>query len=487
MNYHNKELYGGEQNRPTQPGVFYGQDYTSVPEPEQQSARQPESSEGAAGFGHQLYRSAYEPPYRQPYREQPEQNASVLHGHPLYQAPPEPGPAFSPDPTPQRQPEKKPPKKRRAGFVASLVAVALVGGAAGGGAAAFYFTSQPAAQPETSEASTPSPAPTPEVIPTTNLVVTEGDVTAAVDKAAASVVEIGLKNVVNSFFGQQEVESAGSGVIFTEDGYIITNDHVVESGGQITVRTMDGTEYEAELIGTDPKTDLAVLKIDATGLIPATFGDSDSVQVGQVAVAIGNPLGTLGGTVTNGIVSAKDREITIGDQTMTLMQTSAAINPGNSGGGLFNAAGELIGIVNAKSSGMDVEGLGFAIPANTAAQVAADLIEYGYVTGRPELGIQVIEVNDPRAAAYYGVNGYGIFIMETTRENGLQPGDRIIAINGEEVTSASSISEAVLTHKVGESMEIVVERDGAQITLEVPVGEQVPESVKASLPMPGDV
>ena len=196
-----------------------------------------------------------------------------------------------------------------------------------------------------------------------------------------SVVEIQTEMVTNGSFLQQYVQTgAGSGIIISQDGYIVTNNHVIEDATSITVRTSDGTSYSAQLVGTDSRTDIAVLKIDATGLQPVTFGNSDNLNVGDTAIAIGNPLGELGGTVTNGIISALDRTIVLDNEEMTLLQTNAAINPGNSGGGLFNSRGELIGMVVAKSSGEDIEGLGFAIPSNLVSQVAQELINNGYVT-----------------------------------------------------------------------------------------------------------
>lgn len=177
------------------------------------------------------------------------------------------------------------------------------------------------------------------------------------------MVEVTTEAVTtNAFFGQYVQSGAGSGVIITEDGYIITNNHVVSGASQVTVRTSDGTEYPATVVGADSKTDIAVLKIEATGLTPAVVGDSDSLQVGEFTLAVGNPLGELGGTVTDGIISALDREVTVENQTMNLLQTNAAVSPGNSGGGLFNERGELIGIVNAKSSGQNAEGLGLRDP-----------------------------------------------------------------------------------------------------------------------------
>ena len=223
------------------------------------------------------------------------------------------------------------------------------------------------------------------------------DVAAAV---ADSVVEITTEIVTtNSFLGQYISQGAGSGVIFTTDGYIVTNHHVIEGANKINVTLRNGTSYDAKLVGDDSKTDLALLKIEATGLTPAVLiADSDQLKVGQTAIAIGNPLGQLGGTVTSGIVSALGREIEIQGETRTLLQTSAAINPGNSGGGLFDDKGNLIGIVNAKSSGSDIEGLGFAIPANTVKKTIGDLMEYGYVKGRANLGLTYVTINSLAAA-----------------------------------------------------------------------------------------
>ena len=186
-----------------------------------------------------------------------------------------------------------------------------------------------------------------------------------------------------------ETVGSGSGVIVTSDGYIVTNNHVVEGADAIKVHLEDGTEYPATLIGTDSYTDLAVIKIDATGLPAATLGNSGDMLVCDTVYAIGNPLGVLASSVSEGIISGLDRVIEIEGQEMTLMQTTAAVNPGNSGGGLFNSKGELIGIVNAKSSGTDVEGLGFAIPIDSAKQIIMDLIDLGYVSGRPYLGISM--------------------------------------------------------------------------------------------------
>ena len=269
-----------------------------------------------------------------------------------------------------------------------------------------------------------------------------------------SVVEIKTEKVTNSSFLQQYVQTgAGSGVIISEDGYLITNNHVIDGASTIQVRTSDGTTYDAVLVGTDSKTDVAVLKINASGLTPVTFGDSDNLNVGETAVAIGNPLGELGGTVTNGIISAKDRSITLDNQQMTLLQTNAAINPGNSGGGLFNSRGELIGMVVAKSSGSDVEGLGFAIPSNLVSKIAQELIANGYVTGRPAMGVTVLSIENAQTAMQYGVNSLGVYITDvesgsSAEKAGLQAGDRIISLNNQVVETFADLSVAVENYSV---------------------------------------
>ena len=189
---------------------------------------------------------------------------------------------------------------------------------------------------------------------------------------------------------------------------------MVDGANKISVRLKSGTTYSAALVGTDAKTDIAVVKIGASGLQPAVFGDSSKLQVGELAVAIGNPLGQLGGTVTDGIISALDREIDLGDVTMNLLQTNAAINPGNSGGGLFNGKGELIGIVNAKSSGSNIEGLGFAIPINDVKTVISDLMKYGYVQGRIDLGMSFINIPNAQTAMMYRVQQTGLYVQTVT-------------------------------------------------------------------------
>lgn len=307
-------------------------------------------------------------------------------------------------------------------------------------------------------------------------------VTEIASKVGPSVVEVTTEAVTtNAFFGQYVQSGAGSGVIITEDGYIITNNHVVSGASQVTVRTSDGTEYPATVVGADSKTDIAVLKIEATGLTPAVVGDSDSLQVGEFTLAVGNPLGELGGTVTDGIISALDREVTVENQTMNLLQTNAAVSPGNSGGGLFNERGELIGIVNAKSSGQNAEGLGFAIPVNTAIQVAEELINNGYVTGRPAMGVTVLSINDAQTAFQYGVNQAGVYVQSVNEggaadKAGLQPGDRFVSIDGTAVNSTSDITGIIGEHAVGDTIEVQVVRGTQIVTANVTLEESTPQA-----------
>ena len=304
------------------------------------------------------------------------------------------------------------------------------------------------------------------------------------EMVSPSVVVITTEQVVYSqwsWYGQNQVESgAGSGVIISSDGYILTCAHVVSGASQITV-TIGDTDYTATVVGEDDTSDVAVLKIDATGLTPATVGDSDSLSVGDSVLAVGNPLGELGGTVTSGIVSALNRSVTIqgtsSTNTMSLIQMDASVSPGNSGGGLFNMNGELVGIVNAKSSSSDAEGLGFAIPVNDAVKVAQELLENGYVTGRPYLGISYFAVTDAQTAAQLGVNAYGVYIVEVVKggpadKAGLQAGDRIVSIDGSEVATQSDLGTLMQNHTAGDTLSITVARDGQMQTVSLTLGEK---------------
>jgi len=302
-------------------------------------------------------------------------------------------------------------------------------------------------------------------------------------KTMDSVVEIKTERITrgNRMMGQFISEGAGSGVIVSSDGKIVTNYHVISDANKITVRLRSGTEYTATLMGSDEQTDLAVLKISASGLPAATYGSSASLAVGESVLAIGNPLGELGGTVTDGIISALDRQIEIDGQTMTLLQTNASINPGNSGGGLFDAEGKLVGIVNAKSSGSGIEGLGFAIPIDTAKYVINQIITNGYVTGRVDAGMTVTDVSEQTAYLYRLGKG-GVYVSGVTRggnaeKAGIQRGDRIVNFDGAAVKTASEIERVLQKHSVGDSVKVTVERAGKPITYSFVLGEQRPNGL----------
>ncbi|MEG2377511.1 MAG: trypsin-like peptidase domain-containing protein, partial [Clostridia bacterium] len=297
-----------------------------------------------------------------------------------------------------------------------------------------------------------------------------------------SVVEITTESMSrgNSIMGQFVSKGAGSGVIISADGYIATNNHVVANANKVTVRTRDGKEYKAKIIGTDERTDLAVIKIEAKGLNAAQYGTSKDIIVGQPVVAIGNPLGELGGTVTDGIISALDREVEVEEQKMTLLQTSAAVNPGNSGGGLFDGDGKLIGIVNAKSSGSGVEGLGFAIPIDTARGVIEQITKNGYVTGRVDIGMNFMDV-DEQAAYMYRLSEPGVYIKEIVRgsyaeQAGLMPGDRVITVDGKKIESSDEVENIITAHKVGDKVDFRVERGAKQKTVSLTLAEEKPAS-----------
>jgi len=300
-----------------------------------------------------------------------------------------------------------------------------------------------------------------------------------------SVVEIVTEFTVQSGWYQYVTQGAGSGVIISTDGYIITNTHVIadESTGvpskQITVRLADGTEYPAKTIGYDNDSDISIIKIEATNLTAAQCGNSDNLTVGEELVIVGNPLGELGGTVTNGIVSATEREIQVNSVTMSLIQTNAAVNPGNSGGGMFNMKGQLVGIVNAKSSGSNIEGLGFAIPINDALEVSKQLLEFGYVRGKVMIGVSFEQVSSSNYFFYYNIEP-GLYVTSLTKgynDSVLKVGDRVVAVEGKTVSSASDVKAIVLEASVGDKLKFQVERDGKLMEVEVTCYERIPAPV----------
>ena len=387
---------------------------------------------------------------------------------------PENGPSapMGGEPQPPRM-KKSHPRLKKIG--AGALALVLVAGVSfGGGYAGFYLADKTSSARIVYQSANPSGTAT-----STDASSADGLV-GVINAITPSVVEITTEQMVTTSYGfwggQQVVSGAGSGVIFTADGYIITNAHVVEGAQQITVKLNDGTTYNATLVGSDSQSDIAVIKIDATGLTPAVLGDSDTIAIGETAIAVGNP-SNLGVTSTDGIISALNRSVTVEGNTMNLIQTSAAISPGNSGGGLFNSKGELIGIVNAKNADENAEGLGFAIPINTAKAVAQDLIENGYVTGRPVLGITVVSITDAQTAMQYGVSTLGAYVQSVTEGSGaanagMKVGDRIVSVGTKTVTSATDVTNALQDYSAGDTVQVQVDRNGELITLNVVLGEK---------------
>ena len=399
------------------------------------------------------------------------------------------------DPTPTNQPQYSAPqpggpgkKKNRAARIAALVlACAVVGtGAGAGGAALYQHMTQPdtviyeGARPEvdTMVNSNNGQPMTPEQLYAANL---------------ASCVGITVNTTVN-IFGQTTTSAAsGSGFVLTQDGYIVTNYHVIEdavddSSVTIEVSFADDTKYTATLVGGEQDNDIAVLKIDATGLQPVTLGDSSQLVVGESVYAIGNPLGELTFTLTDGIVSALDRLITTSSQdangntvstTLNVLQTNCAINPGNSGGPLFDSYGNVVGVVSAKmtqsSSGVSAEGLGFAIPINDVKDIINDLIEHGYVTGKPYMGVQVKDVSNE--LQNFGITAGALvsYVAEGScaEKAGLQVNDIITAIDDTAIDSSTALTAALSSnYKAGDTATLTVIRNQQEMKLSITFDEK---------------
>ncbi len=383
--------------------------------------------------------------------------------------------------------ERKTSKSASRGFVAAALAIAMVGSTAAGlGGGYLIGKSNSSASPSggsmtINQVSEGNQSAT-NVAYSDSSAVTTADI---VKKTANSVVEIATEITQTSAFGRQyNAKAAGSGVIISEDGYIVTNHHVIEGANKITVTLRDGAStYEAKLIGSDEDNDIALLKVDASGLSAATFGNSSNLVVGDYVVAIGNPLGTLGGTVTDGIISALAREVTIENKKMTLLQTNAQISPGNSGGGLFNAKGELVGIVNAKDSATEVEGIAFAIPINNVVTIIRDLKDYGYVTGKIDTGMKFVDINSYGTAFYYNVNTLGVYVLSVDQgsnaeQAGFESGLLITSVNGSSVSSEADIDKALADNKVGDVVTFTVQdRSGNVRNIKLELTEYIP-SVK---------
>ena len=305
---------------------------------------------------------------------------------------------------------------------------------------------------------------------------------------------VAISTTIQSGYGSGQ--SSGSGFILTEDGYVITNYHVVEDATAINVVMHDGTEYAADLVGKDSSNDLAVLKVEATGLPAATLGSSRDLVIGDMVVAIGNPLGELASTQTVGYVSGIDREVSTSGSftTISMIQTDAAINPGNSGGPLFNMYGEVIGITTAKysgttGSGASIEGIGFAIPIDDVEPLINDLIDYGYVTG----AYMAITIQDNQSATSLGLpsTAYIVSVEDggAADRAGLQPKDIITALDSYEITNATELTRALRNYKAGDTATVKLIRSGREMTLEITFDErpqQTEEPNTQQAPMPNE-
>ena len=380
------------------------------------------------------------------------------------------------------EPEQPKPRKKKGGKLVALCLVcAIIGGIAGGagvGAATGAFAQDKTTIYEGTR--------TPTVVNVSN--VTGKDLLTAPEIYATyvgSTVGITTEITTTNVWGQPVSQAAaGSGFVITSDGYILTNYHVIEDADSIQVAFVDGTTYDATLVGGESENDIAVLKIDATGLTPVIIGDSDNVKVGEQVVAIGNPLGELTFSMTSGIVSAKDRSITMENgNVMNMIQTDTAINNGNSGGPLFDMYGQVIGITSAKLSGSSrskatIEGLGFAIPINDIKDMVTDIMENGYVTGKPYMGVTVSTVPESISQRYGMSQGA---LVESVDESscaakaGLQKGDIITAIDGKTVISSAELVEAKKNYKAGDTVTLEVERNGEKLELTLTFDEDNPE------------
>ena len=295
-----------------------------------------------------------------------------------------------------------------------------------------------------------------------------------------AVVGIVSKVERQTFFGIPQIaEGSGSGIIITSDGYIVTNNHVVEGAKELKVILNNGKEHDAKLIGADPRTDLAVVKIDVTGIHAATLGDSAQLAVGELAVAIGNPLGNeLAGSVTVGVISALNRSITIDDRKLNLIQTDAAINPGNSGGALVNNYGEVIGINTVKMSATGVEGIGFAIPINETKPIVEDLMKNGYVNGRPIIGISGRNVSEQDSKNYnlpVGVYVAEVSPYSSAERAGIKYGDVITKINDVSVKTIEELNLEKENFKAGDTVSITFIREGVEKTVQLLLQEEKPQ------------
>ena len=396
-------------------------------------------------------------------------------------------PQYSYQPQPDTAPEapQKPKKNRTGAKVTALVlSCALVGGAMGFGGSALqnHLAEKNADTEEAQQASVVYEGSRETSIINVAQIDTSKEMTPAEVYAQNVNSTVGIRtSITTNYWGYQtQAAAAGSGFILSADGYILTNYHVVEDSNSITVSLYDGTEYDATLVGCDESNDIAVLKIDAEGLTPVVLGDSDNLNVGDQVVAIGNPLGELTFSLTTGVVSALNREVTLSSSvTMNLIQTDCAINSGNSGGALFNLYGEVIGITNAKysssssSSEASIDNIGFAIPLNHVKNIVKSIIETGSIT-KPYIGVTVGSVSS-EAQAYGLPTGAAVRSVEAdspAAKAGLEENDIITEVDGTAITSSTELVNYVGEKTPGDELTFKVYRQGEELELTVTIGEK---------------
>ncbi len=416
------------------------------------------------------------------------------YNHASWMEEPAPAPASAPIPEPPVKKKRVWPK-----VAALCLCCALLGAAGGGGVAAWVIANrQPAAADVRGEADEGKPSTTlyegkhQQVEVNTTTVQSGQAMTPAQIYATYVNATVGITTEIDggvNIFGQAVQNAAsGSGFIISKDGYIVTNYHVIEDANAIKVTLYDGRSFDAELVGGEEENDIAVLKIDAQDLTAVKLGDSDKLVVGQAVMAIGNPLGELTFSMTQGSVSALNRNVTMSDGTrMNYIQTDTAINSGNSGGALFNLYGEVVGVVSAKLSGSSsssasIEGLGFAIPMNDVRHMIEDIIEYGYVTGKPYMGVVVTSVSGE--AQRYGTPA-GAYILGVVEDScadkaGLEEGDIITKIGETDVTSSDDLNNANKDYEAGETATLSVVREGDKKTLTITFDEETAQWQEAS-------
>lgn len=446
--------------------------------------------------------TGYTPPQVPPaYRSEPVSNGYVP---PVYQNNPYTPPVYQSQPqgyTPPYHTQSAAPKKpRRKGMTAGRVVAlglccAIVGGTMG--LTGAYFGGMLTRETNGSgSSSTVLEGKREGTVLDVNYIDTSKEMTAAEVYAANVGSTVGITtSITTNYWGYQTTSAAsGSGFILTADGYILTNYHVVEGASSISVSLHDGTSYDAVLIGYDESNDIAVLKVEAEGLTPVVLGSSEKLNVGDTVIAIGNPLGELTFSLTQGVVSALDREVTIsGGATMDLIQTDCAINSGNSGGALFNLYGEVIGITNAKyssngtSSSASIDNIGFAIPIDNVRSIVESIIEKGYVS-KPYIGVTVSNVGSQ--AQSYGIPAgaaiQSIAASSPAEQAGLRINDVITAVNGTTITDTSALIDLVGAAEIGDTLTLTVYRDGETITLTLTVGEQIQSAAPSEDDMTDD-